>query len=870
MRSVLLFFIFCFAVKAWAQPANDQCSGAITLTPNSTCTYTVGTSEGATDNNETGDCTNGTEKAVWFNFVASQTSATVTVDGSTSYDAVLGANTNCGSTIRPTGGTCTDLTGDGGIETMNLSGLTLGSTYYIQVHDWNGDATPTSTFDICVVQIAPPPAPANDDPCGAILLTLEESDNCTGYPLSGTNIGATSSTGIPVPGCASYSGGDVWYSFVVPTNGTVTVDLQVGDITDSGMAFYSSSDNTCSGSFTLIECDDDDSPNGAMSLITRSGLTPGNTIFVRVWEYGNNLFGTFSVCGRTPPPPVGCPIPTTVSSNTITSNSANITWVCSGCLGTYVVEYGPPGFTPGTGATAGVGGIVVNPATSPTALTSLDPSSVYNVYVRQNCGVDGFSSNSTVHIFNTLAPPPTNDNCSGATALTVNADDLCGSVTNGTVVAATASPESQATCGGTEDDDVWFSFVATSTTHTIDLLNITGSTSDMYHSLWSGSCGSLVHTGLCSDANSSTASSLSIGNTYYLRVYTWTGTAGQTSVFDVCIGTPPPPPSNDDCSGATPISDGSAISQSVTLATDDLTAPICSGIDLETQGVWFVYSVPTNYTGTITIAGCNSSYDMRVRVYEGSCGSFTCVAGDDDDDCVSPGSGLAETTTFNVDTQGAFHGGNSGSRAPKDYYVLITGAGGTLDFTVTANLVLPITISKISAHNIGKSNLVSWTTSSEVNNDVQMVERSKDGISGWEMVGKVNGTNSREAVTYEVYDNKPFNTSFYRIHSVDFDGKEQFSKIVSVQREGRSGIITSIQPNPTANFVEIDLQPEFDGDITYTILDVTGKLLKTAVFSANNDALNTHMLDMSDLQSGLYFVTIQGGGINQNAKILKQ
>jgi hypothetical protein len=261
---------------------------------------------------------------------------------------------------------------------------------------------------------------------------------------------------------------------------------------------------------------------------------------------------------------------------------------------------------------------------------------------------------------------------------------------------------------------------------------------------------------------------------------------------------------------------------------------------------------------------------MRVRVYEGSCGSFTCVAGDDDDDCVSPGSGLAETTTFDVDTQGAFHGGNSGSRAPKDYYVLITGAGGTLDFTVTANLVLPITISKISAHNMGKSNMVTWTTSSEVNNDIQMVERSKDGISGWEMVGKVNGTNSREAITYEVYDNKPFNTSFYRIHSVDFDGKEQFSKIVSVQREGRSGIITSIQPNPTANFVEIDLQPEFDGDITYTILDVTGKLLKTAVFSANNDALNTHMLDMSDLQSGLYFVTIQGGGINQNAKILKQ
>ncbi|MBL0101124.1 MAG: hypothetical protein IPP49_14715 [Saprospiraceae bacterium] len=130
MRNVIFvfFIIISYQFAAYAQPSNDQCSNAITLTPNATCTYTAGTSNGATDNNETGDCTNGTKKLFGFNFVASQTTATVTVDGSSSYDAVIGANSNCGSTIRPTGGTCTDLTGDGGIETMNLSGLTLLST----------------------------------------------------------------------------------------------------------------------------------------------------------------------------------------------------------------------------------------------------------------------------------------------------------------------------------------------------------------------------------------------------------------------------------------------------------------------------------------------------------------------------------------------------------------------------------------------------------------------------------------------------------------------------------------------------------------------------------------------------------------------
>ena len=43
------------------------------------------------------------------------------------------------------------------------------------------------------------------------------------------------------------------------------------------MALYSGDCNT----MALIECDDDDSENGLMPLINRTGLTPGSTVFVR-------------------------------------------------------------------------------------------------------------------------------------------------------------------------------------------------------------------------------------------------------------------------------------------------------------------------------------------------------------------------------------------------------------------------------------------------------------------------------------------------------------------------------------------------------------------------------------------------------------
>ncbi|RYY49158.1 MAG: hypothetical protein EOO06_07960, partial [Chitinophagaceae bacterium] len=141
-----------------APPANDVCSGAITLPVNATCVNQNFNTAGATDNNETGDCTNGTEKAVWFKFVATVPSINVTVTGAVGFDAVLGVLSGCGSAVVPTGGACVDATLDAGVEVRNLTGLTVGATYYIQVYDYQGDALPTSTFDICVAEAAPPPS----------------------------------------------------------------------------------------------------------------------------------------------------------------------------------------------------------------------------------------------------------------------------------------------------------------------------------------------------------------------------------------------------------------------------------------------------------------------------------------------------------------------------------------------------------------------------------------------------------------------------------------------------------------------------------------------------------------------------------------
>ncbi|MCF6295059.1 MAG: T9SS type A sorting domain-containing protein [Flavobacteriaceae bacterium] len=251
------------------------------------------------------------------------------------------------------------------------------------------------------------------------------------------------------------------------------------------------------------------------------------------------------------------------------------------------------------------------------------------VYGGYNGPWDGTTNNSIELIVNPLVA---NDNCDGAIALTVNADLACGVVTPGTIALATDSGVNN--CGGTEDDDVWYSFVATSTSHVVDLTNIAGSTTDLYHAVYDATpgCGALAAALTCSDPNTSTTSGLTIGVTYYVQVYSWTATSGQTTTFDICVGTPPPPPANDDCANATPYTtaftmpvEGACVGTpnilDLSAATDDIgnDDPSCDGFG--NYGVWYTWTATS--TGLTFTSGTGLP---GLAVYEaGACGTLVQV-----------------------------------------------------------------------------------------------------------------------------------------------------------------------------------------------------------------------------------------------------
>lgn len=168
--------------------------------------------------------------------------------------------------------------------------------------------------------------------------------------------------------------------------------------------------------------------------------------------------------------------------------------------------------------------------------SGLQPGTQYSAFVRANCAGGGISLWSPAVTFWTTI---VNNECLNAVPLTVNADYDCAVKTSGTVSGATASNVTSS-CAGTADDDVWFKFVASTTTHRVSLTDVSGSVTDLYHAVWTGDCTGLnLVPNSCSDGNQSDPTGLTAGTTYYVQVYTYTAEVGQNTGFKVCIGTDP-------------------------------------------------------------------------------------------------------------------------------------------------------------------------------------------------------------------------------------------------------------------------------------------------------------------------------------------
>lgn len=146
------------ATACAAIPANDECAGAVDLTPAADCVPVSGTTDGATESLPAIECNGYTSpeaRDVWYSFTATETDHTVTIEGIEDFDAVMElfsgdctdlTSISCGDPTFPTTGPVTEVT--------PLTGLTVGQTYYLRVYDYAHGST-GHNFNICITTGVP-------------------------------------------------------------------------------------------------------------------------------------------------------------------------------------------------------------------------------------------------------------------------------------------------------------------------------------------------------------------------------------------------------------------------------------------------------------------------------------------------------------------------------------------------------------------------------------------------------------------------------------------------------------------------------------------------------------------------------------------
>lgn len=119
---------------------------------------------------------------------------------------------------------------------------------------------------------------------------------------------------------------------------------------------------------------------------------------------------------------------------------------------------------------------------------------------------------------------------------------------------------------------------------------------------------------------------------------------------------------------------------------------------------------------------------------------------------------------------------------------------------------LPIKFTNISAIEDNKVNNVYWTTATEENTWYHTIQKSFDGSNFIDYKSVSAAGNSNVTINYSDIDDEPYQLTYYRIKTTDFDGQYELSPLAVVNRKDKtSDIIFSSQNGENSIFVKRDI-----------------------------------------------------------------
>ncbi|WP_343633648.1 T9SS type A sorting domain-containing protein [Fluviicola sp.] len=614
---------FGICIQNYPVPANDRCVNAITLTPSTSCNYTYGTFSGAMMNGGTPSCGQGTaSQDVWYKFTATDSTMRISLESVSNlnhgFEIIQGS---CNGPVL----NCINNNSTSISEGYFNNNFIPGQLYYVRVFNVSGNLS-TLSFGICIQNY---PVPVNDRCVNATTLTPSTSCNYT----YGTFSGAMMNGGIPSCGQGTASQ-DVWYKFTA-TDSTMRISLESVSNLNHGFEIIQGS---CNG--PVLNCINNNGASISEGYFNNNFI-PGQLYYVRVFNVSGNLSTlSFGICIQNYPVPVNdrC-----VNATTLTpSTSCNYTY---GTFSGAMMNGGAPSCGQGTTSQDVWYKFTATDSTMRISLESVSGLNHGFEIIQGSCNgpvLHCINNNSTsisegyfyydfipgqlyyVRVFNvsgnlsTLSfgiciqkyPVPVNDLCVNAIELMPN--NTCSTI-SGTFSGAMLNGNTPS-CGSGTSQDAWYRFTATATSMTVQL----GSVSGLNHGfqVFEGSCtGTEI---LCRNQNGSGISesavlnTLTVGQTYYIRVLN-TSSSLSTATFSICLIGPPPSactPAVLITASATSICQGESVTFTAT-PTYGGTAPSyqwkINGTNVGTNSPSFTSSTLANANNVVCVMTSNAA-----------------------------------------------------------------------------------------------------------------------------------------------------------------------------------------------------------------------------------------------------------------------
>jgi GEVED domain/Secretion system C-terminal sorting domain len=893
-------------------PANDEIAGALTLPVNaSPCTDLCGTYYTTTGSTAsmfpTSSCPTAPDDDVWFKFVATSTSQTITVRSATGNDAVIGLYDNSQTEIAGSG--CVNATGVYGLtEVINATSLILGDTYYLRLSNLGVGLGNNNGFSICINQVILPPN--NDDPCGAQSLTVGAAGVCTPYednpaslPSKTAFIAATNTTtnGVVAPTCtgAGTTVQDVWFSFTATaTSQNVTVAPKSG--TNAAFQLYSST-GTCGSSdlaLTSISCINVLSTGGTESNLY-TGLTLGNLYYVRVYSHPSGQGGApvsnsqFSICVNEPTPAPNCTTnisPADLATNVVTIPNAPLSWNSVATATSYDVYIGtvnPP--------TALLG----NYTTTTTSVIGFAASTVYYWYVvpkNATGNATGCTANITSFTTSAVCNPSTSNGgtvgdaltdfvLTGETATAISVLGATPIATPGYIdLTATTTVDlviGKAYAGNFQTQDandyvtIWIDWnnnggfesnemilnnlkpIAAATTTNYSILIPATATlgthkmrvRDVYYSsaptLPSVPCGNYTY----GEGKDFTVNIVASGAPY---VVSSVGAAACVNIAKTTIDA-----ASNNSSIQVPILDATgAIVAQLNANGNDL-GTITSSVYRNTAAVRQAggsFYMDRNITITPAIQPAVGNVDVRIYYTAAELAALTVVAP------ITSSSTVTVTKTAQVCSPaftgtGVFLAHVADGTIGLDYYIDVATPAFSTFYINSATGVLPVSIEYFKGTKQSSANHLDWkVTCASIPSLTISLERSADGRS-FKAIHEENALAVRCLQAFDYTDVAPLmGANYYRLKLTTPTGEVSYSKIVVLLNKEKGFELISIAPNPVKNVALLTLTSVKAGKIDIAISDVTGKIVakQTITVIAGNNPVN---MNFATLGAGTYVIT---------------